>query len=72
MILYSTGCPRCKVLEEKLKQKQINFEINNNTEEMFKLNITNVPVLKIEYKLLDFVDAVKYVNSLEVHNENWY
>lgn len=70
MILYSTGCPRCKVLEEKLKQKQINFEINNNTEEMLKLNITNVPVLKIEDKLLDFVDAVKYVNSLEVPNEN--
>lgn len=70
MILYSTGCPRCKVLEEKLKQKQINFEINNNTEEMLKLNITNVPVLKIEDKLLNFVDAVKYVNSLEVPNEN--
>ena len=68
MIIYSTGCRRCKVLEEKLKQKQINFEINNNTEEMLKLNITNVPVLKIEDKLLDFVDAVKYVNSWRIIN----
>ena len=26
MILYSTDCPRCKVLEKKLGQKKIDFE----------------------------------------------
>ena len=64
-ILYSTGCPRCKVLEAKLKQKKVEYTECNDVEEMFKKGIGSVPCLSIEGELLDFGAAVKWVNSLE-------
>ena len=64
MILYSTGCPKCNVLKAKLKQKNVDYIENNNVDEMQKMGITTVPMLKINNDLLDFVEAVEYINSL--------
>lgn len=65
VILYSTGCPKCRVLQAKLGQKKIEYEENTSIEEMEKLGIYTVPVLSIDGKLLQFVDAVKYLNGIE-------
>lgn len=65
VILYSTGCPRCKVLETKLKQKDVDYIICDNVEEMFKKGVGSVPCLGVEEKILDFGAAVKWVNGLE-------
>lgn len=64
MILYSTGCPKCNVLKAKLKQKNVDYVENNNVDEMQKMGITTVPMLMINSNLLDFVEAVEYINSL--------
>lgn len=64
MILYSTGCPKCNVLKAKLKQKNVDYVENNNVDEMQKMGITTVPMLMINSDLLDFVEAVEYINSL--------
>lgn len=63
-ILYSTGCPKCNVLKAKLKQKNVDYIENNNIDEMQKMGITTVPMLMINSDLLDFVEAVEYINSL--------
>lgn len=63
-ILYSTGCPKCNVLKAKLKQKNVDYVENNNVDEMQKMGITTVPMLMINSDLLDFVEAVEYINSL--------
>lgn len=65
VILYSTGCPKCRVLQTKLGQKKIKYEEITSIEEMEKLGIYTVPVLSIDGKLLQFVDAVKYLNEIE-------
>ena len=62
IILYSTHCPRCTVLEAKLKQKNIEYQEINNVDEMLKLGIQSVPQLKVDGKLMDFSEAVKWVN----------
>lgn len=64
MILYSTGCPKCNVLKAKLKQKNVDYIENNNIDEMQKMGITAVPMLMINSDLLNFVEAVEYINSL--------
>nr|DAI07831.1 MAG TPA: GRX family protein [Caudoviricetes sp.] len=64
MILYSTGCPKCNVLKAKLKQKNVDYIENNNVDEMQKMGITTVPMLMINSDLLNFVEAVEYINSL--------
>lgn len=63
MILYSTGCPKCNVLMDKLHEKNQTFIINSNTEEMIALGIDQVPVLSVNGKLLDFSNAVKWLNE---------
>lgn len=63
IILYSTGCPKCKVLEKKLNDNGINYDVNSNVEEMTALGITQVPVLKVNDELLQFKQAVDWVNN---------
>lgn len=63
IILYSTGCPKCKVLKSKLEEKGIEFVENNSVEEMTELGITQVPVLSVCGAFLDFKKAVTWVNE---------
>ena len=66
IILYSTGCPKCKVLKAKLDQKDLTYDIETDIEKMKELNILSLPVLKVDDKFLQFKDAVDWVNSLTV------
>ena len=62
-ILYSTGCPRCKVLEKKLESKGIAYEKNNSVDEMLELGISEVPVLSVYGQLLNFSEAINWINN---------
>lgn len=65
MTLFSTNCPQCKVLEKKLEQKGIQFEVTNDIEELIKIGIKRAPILKTDDgQYLDFSNAIKYVNEV--------
>lgn len=66
VILYSTHCPKCTVLETKLKNKEIEFEEISDVEEMLSKGISSVPYLEVEGKLLNFSEAVKWVNGVTI------
>ena len=62
--LYSTGCPKCKVLETKLNNKNIEFNVNTDVDEMLQQGIKGAPALKLnDGKIMNFTDAVKWVNA---------
>lgn len=63
--LYSTGCPKCEVLKKKLDNANIAYNLNTtfNVEELVAQGYNEVPLLKIDNKILRFNDAVKWVNS---------
>ena len=61
-ILYSTHCPKCNILTKKLNEKQIDYIENTSTEEMISLGITQVPMLKVGDKLLNFKESVDWIN----------
>lgn len=63
--LYTTGCPKCKVLKQKLIEKGVHFIENTNTDEMVALGLQTVPALKVDDKILSFGAAVLWVNSIE-------
>ena len=63
IILYSTNCPKCEILKEKLKKKKVEFEECHDIKEMEKLGITVVPVLKVNNEYLDFKKANDYINK---------
>ena len=63
VILYSTGCPRCKVLETKLKQKSIDYQEVNDVEMMQEKGFDFVPMLEIDGKIYDFKAAVEWIGG---------
>ena len=63
VILFSTHCPKCIVLEKKLKAKQIDFDIISDVKEIEKTGFRTVPLLKVDNDILDFMDAIKWVNN---------
>lgn len=66
MILFSTNCPQCKVLEMKLEKKGIEFEICNDISELIEMGIKRAPILKLDSgEYLAFPDAIKYINEVD-------
>ena len=64
IVLYTTHCPKCKVLESKLKEKGVEYKEETNVNKIVEKGLKTVPVLEVDDKLLTFYDAVKYVNGL--------
>lgn len=62
IILYSTGCPKCKVLESKLVTKGIDYSSVTDVETMLRKGLNLMPVLEVNGQLLDFAAAVDWVN----------
>lgn len=63
VIFYSTHCPRCAVLESKLKQKNIEYTECNDVMTMYSKGLEMAPALEVDGKMLDFVQAVKWVGE---------
>jgi hypothetical protein len=61
--LYTTHCPKCKVLEQKLKSKNILFTEVTDIEEMTKLGFAMAPVLEVDGKIMEFGEAIKWTNN---------
>ena len=63
VVLYSTHCPKCKVLEAKLNQKGINYETNTDVELMTQKGFTAVPKLEVDGVVYDFKEAVEWIGA---------
>lgn len=63
IILYSTNCPKCKILEKKLIDADIIFVIKDDEDEMIKKGFTSAPMLEVDDKIMDFGEAVKWVKG---------
>ena len=58
--LYSTGCPKCKILEKQLNKNKIEYKLVTDKDEMINKGFTSAPKLEINGKILDYVDAVRW------------
>lgn len=69
IILYSTDCPRCKVLEKKLGQKNIDFVINKNTDDIMnvanKTGFISAPLLEVDGQVMGFEQANQFINNFK-------
>lgn len=63
--LYSTHCPKCVILEAKLIQKNIKYQINDDVDLMEKKGFLSLPMLEVDGSTLDFGNAVRWVNEHE-------
>lgn len=65
VVFYTIDCPKCRVLESKLKAKKVVFEECRDIEIMQEKGFENAPMLEVEGNSMSFGEAVKWINNLE-------
>ena len=63
VILYEHGCPRCKVLKQKLDQKGIIYETVSDIEVMKAKGFLEAPKLDVDGAIFDFKGAVEWLKE---------
>lgn len=61
MVLFTTHCPVCSVLEKALKEKNVEYHVCDDIPLMEALGIETVPMLGMDCRLLTYKEAMKYV-----------
>lgn len=64
IVLYTTFCPKCKVLEKKLQQKDIVYEVVTDIDVMTEKGFMSVPVLEVDGTIMDFKTASDWINTI--------
>ena len=63
MILYSTNCPKCMVLERKLNEKGVAYTIENDVQTMLDKGIESAPALEVDGKIYGFSAAISWLSA---------
>ena len=63
IILYSTGCPKCNVLEKKLKAKDIDFVVVEGEQVIAEKGFSEAPLLEVDGVVKTFPEAVQWING---------
>ena len=62
--LYSTGCPKCTILEKKMIMKGIDYFVVDDVDLMQEKGFTTLPMLEVDGETMDFGKAIKWVNGV--------
>ncbi len=63
VILYSTHCPCCEVLERGLRAASIPYETVTDTRKMIDLGMTHVPMLSVDGKMMNYLTALAWLKE---------
>ena len=63
--LYSTHCPKCNVLKEKLENAGVMFTEINDIQVMADKGFMSAPMLVVGGQTMNFKAAVQWLNDLE-------
>lgn len=69
VVLYSTGCAKCRVLEAKLKAKKIEYKEVTDMNIMESKGFMSAPMLEVDGETMNFTGATEWINKLK---ENEY
>lgn len=61
--LFTIDCPKCIILEKKLNESNIKYEVCKDTGIMADLNITKLPVLYLNNTYLSYKEAIDWINA---------
>lgn len=63
VILYSTNCPKCKVLEKKLNSIGVDYTIVTDEDLMISKGFSSAPMLEVDGNIMDFGNAVRWAKE---------
>lgn len=68
VILYTTHCPKCRVLETKLRQAHVEYEIIEDENVMLDKGFMEAPKLEVDDTVMDFSGAINWLKQYEAEN----
>lgn len=63
IILYTTHCPKCEILKEKLDNKNITYEICSDVKTMVAKGFRSTPILEVDNVALTYLDAINWIKE---------
>lgn len=63
LILYSTGCSKCKILKDKMDKKDLDYIIVSDIDEIRKVG-RSVPLLSVDGVVYDFRRAIEWIKDM--------
>lgn len=63
-ILYTIDCTNCKILENKLKEKGINYKVCKDIDIMEEKGFIHLPILSVDNTNYNFNNAMKYIEGV--------
>ena len=66
VILFTTHCPKCNAIVKKLERAGIQYEVNEDIEEMRARGYTTAPMLDVDGTSYDFSQALKWLKEKEL------
>ena len=63
--LYSTGCPKCQILEKRLKKNNFNFTISDDVNILIEKGFQSAPVMAVGKLFFDYGSAMKLLKKYE-------
>ena len=63
-VLYTTHCPKCNVLYNKLINTGISFEVCEDVEPLIEMGYMSAPILFDGEKYYTFEEAIKMINNM--------
>lgn len=59
--LYSTHCPKCKLLEKQLQKLNTEYEVIDDKKVMLDMGFQSAPKLEVNGRIMDYQEAIKWV-----------
>ena len=63
IIMYTTHCPQCQVLEKMLNDKKIEYTQITDIDVMKSKGIQSVPYLEVEGVLKNFKESMEWIRN---------
>jgi glutaredoxin len=61
--LYTTHCPKCEILQEKLDTKNIQYKICTDTKLMVGKGFRSAPMLEVDDKVMTYLEAINWIKE---------
>lgn len=65
VILYSLDCPKCKILEQRMKIQGIEYSVVKDADEMMAKGFKEAPKVEVDGNILNFQEAIQWLQQLK-------
>ena len=64
IVLYTTGCPKCRILGKKLDNVGVKYTKIEDVGLMMAKGMMSAPMLEVNGEIMDFAKAIDWVNEV--------